>query len=133
MFTEALGWRHEEEFLFVAFQNRVAHAMEGTTMHTGSDIAVGGQRTLNHTDLDVLFTRNHDLRWVIIDEFPMIADDILGAFASHLTDAARESRYLWKADKTKRFMGGYNLMMQNRACPFPTFCSSSGQASGVAR
>ena len=89
MFTEALGWRHEEEFLFVAFQNRVAHAMEGTTMHTGGDIAVGGQRTLNHTDLDILFTRNHDLRWVIIDELPMIADDLLGAFASHLTDAAK--------------------------------------------
>ena len=27
MFVEALGWQHEDEFLCVAFQNRVAHAM----------------------------------------------------------------------------------------------------------
>ena len=43
MFMEALGWQHEDEFLFVAFQNRVAHAMEGTTIHSGGDIGIGGQ------------------------------------------------------------------------------------------
>ena len=79
-------------------------------MHTGGDIAVGGQRTLNHTDLDALFTRDQDLRWVIIDELPMIADDLLGAFASHLADAAQDSRYECKPNKSVRFMGGYNLI-----------------------
>ena len=29
MFTEGVGWQHEDEFLFVVFQNRVAHAMGG--------------------------------------------------------------------------------------------------------
>jgi hypothetical protein len=29
MFKEAPGWKHEDEFMFVAFQNRVAHAMGG--------------------------------------------------------------------------------------------------------
>ena len=29
-FTEAMEWEHGVEFVFVAFQNRVAHAMKGT-------------------------------------------------------------------------------------------------------
>ena len=29
LFTEALGWEHGKQFLCVAFQNRVAHAMGG--------------------------------------------------------------------------------------------------------
>jgi hypothetical protein len=41
-FVEALGWEHGVEFVFVAFQNRVAYAMGGTTLHAGGDIAVGG-------------------------------------------------------------------------------------------
>ena len=47
LFTEALEWKHEDEFLCVAFQNRVAHAMGGNTLHVGGDIAVGGQRSLD--------------------------------------------------------------------------------------
>ena len=93
LFIEALQWQHEDEFLCVAFQNRVAHAMGGNTLHAGGDIGVGGQRSLDHTDIDVLFTRNQYLRWVIIDELPMVPDDLLGAFASHLADAASPSRY----------------------------------------
>ena len=30
LFVEALGWHPEDEFLCVALQNQVAHAMEGT-------------------------------------------------------------------------------------------------------
>ena len=33
LFTEALGWEHGVEFVCVAFQNRVAHAMGGYTLH----------------------------------------------------------------------------------------------------
>ena len=68
MVTEALEWQHGEEFLFVAFQNRVAHAMGGNTVHAGGDIGVGQQRSLEHTDIDILYIRNQCLRWVIIDE-----------------------------------------------------------------
>ena len=93
LFTEALEWKHEEEFLCVAFQSRVAHAMGGMTLHAGGDIAVGGQRSLDHTDIDILLTRNQYLRWVIIDELPMVPDDRFGAFPSCLTDAASPSRY----------------------------------------
>ena len=56
MFVEALGWQHEDEFLCVAFQNRVAHAMGGNAIHAGGDIGVCSQRSLEHTDIDVLIT-----------------------------------------------------------------------------
>ena len=91
--AEAIQWQHEDDIPCVAFQNRVAHAMGGNTLHSGGDSGVGGQRSLEHTDIDVLFTQNQYLRWVIIDELPMVPDDLLGAFASHLADAASPSRY----------------------------------------
>ena len=42
MFKEALCWERRVEFLCVAFQNRVAHAMGGTTLHEGGNVPVGG-------------------------------------------------------------------------------------------
>ena len=111
MFTEALGWRHEDEFLFVAYQNRVANAMGGNTMHAGGDIGIGGQRSLDHTDVDLLYTRKEYLRWVLIDELPMVLDDLLGAFEHHLAAAAVDSsRFKYTADKPVRWMGGYNML-----------------------
>ena len=71
MFIEALGWQHEDEFLCVAFQNRVAHAMGGSTLHAAGHISIGGQaesRSLEHSDVDILFSRNQHLRWLIVDE-----------------------------------------------------------------
>ena len=100
MFHEALGWIHQDEFICVAFQNRVAHAMGGNTSHSGGDIGIGGKRSaqLQHSDIDIVFTRNQYLRWVIIDELSMIPDDLMGLFAHHLADASVESRFKCKAD-----------------------------------
>ena len=50
-----------------------------------------------HTDIDVLFTWNQYLRWVVVDELPMVPEDLPGAFGSHLADAASPSRYQRKA------------------------------------
>ena len=65
---EALEWQREEHVHCAAFQNRVAHAMGGTTLHSGGDIALGGRAivhpTQTHTDIDLLFTRNQHLRCV---------------------------------------------------------------------
>ena len=121
MFKEALGWKHEDEFLCVAFQNRVAQAMGGNTLHSGGDIDVGGQRKLEHTDIDILYTRNQYMRWVIIDELPMVADDLLGALEHQLTEASVEPRYKFRADKSARFMGGYNLLAFGDFYQIPLF------------
>ena len=78
MFTEALEWTSGVEFQCVAFQNTVAHAMGGSTLHTSGDIAIGGAanaRRLDHTDIDILCTRNQCLRWLLFDEVFMIPDE----------------------------------------------------------
>ena len=110
-FVEALGWEHGVQFLCVTFQNRVAYAMGGVTSHAGGDVAVGGgHKTLEHADVDALFTKNQHLRVVLIDEVGMIPDSLLGAFEKHITDAARQTRYSHRADKSLRPFGGYNLI-----------------------
>ena len=110
-FEDALGWSHGEEFMCVAFQNRVAHAMGGVTIHSGGDVSVGGgDRNLSHTDVDVLFTRNQAVRWLLIDEVGMVSIGLLGALEKHLTDASQVNRYRHRADKTCRPFGGYNVI-----------------------
>ena len=87
MFQEARGWRHEDEFLCVAFQNRVAQAMGGNNMHAGGDISIDGHSSLKHTDVDVLYTRNQYLRWAIVDELPTVPNDLIGRFQNQLAQA----------------------------------------------
>ena len=88
MFTEAMDWSHGVEFLYVAFQNRVAYAMGGTTLHSAGDLSVGAEyKSLSHTDVDVLFTRNQDLRWVLVDECFMLPDELFGTFEQQLAEA----------------------------------------------
>ena len=54
-FREALAWEHGNQFICVAYQNRVARAMGGVTLHTGGDVGVGEyDKKLEHTDVDIL-------------------------------------------------------------------------------
>ena len=94
--------------------------MQGNTIHAGGDVGVGGQRSLEHTDIDILFTRNQFLRWVIIDKLPMVPDDLLGAFASPLADAASPSRYQKKLDGFVRFFRRLQCAIVLRFLPYPT-------------
>ena len=123
MFTEGLQWQHGVEFVCVAFQNKVAHAMGGLTLHACGGIQVGGQgRRLEHTDVDVMFTRNQHLRWVLIDEAFMIPDELLGLFGEKLTDAAQDTRYKKRTNGSLRGFGGYNLLIfgdMNQLPPIP--------------
>ena len=41
----------------------------------------------------------------------MIADDLLGAVCEHFSDAAQQTRYKKRGDKSVRVMGGYNVML----------------------
>ena len=54
-FEEALGWKHGNEFLFVAYQNTVAHAMAGETIHTAGGMDIGNVPRMSHTDVDPRF------------------------------------------------------------------------------
>jgi hypothetical protein len=79
MFIEAMKWEHGVQFVCVAFQNRVAYQMGGATLHSAGEVPVGGvhqDRKLAHGDIDLLFTKNRALRWILIDEVYMIPDDL---------------------------------------------------------
>ena len=55
IFMEARDWTHGVQFLCVAFQNKVAYAMGGTTLHTAGDLPIGGSANtskLSHQDID---------------------------------------------------------------------------------
>ena len=83
MFIEAMKWEHGVQFVCVAFQNRVAYQMGGATLHSAGEVPVGGvhqDRKLARGDIDLLFTKNQALRWILIDEVYMIPDDLLGHF-----------------------------------------------------
>ena len=49
--------------------------------------------------------------WLNPNEGPMIPDDLLGAFEHHLADAAVDSRYKKRSDKSVRPFGGYNVLI----------------------
>ena len=128
IFTEAMQWEHGVEFVCVAFQNRVAYAMGGTTLHIGGNVSVGGRaeaQSLTHTDVDLLFTRNQHLRWLIVDECFMIGDELLGSFESNLRDAAMTTRYKQRADGIVRPLGGYNALLLGDMLQLPPIPASS--------
>ena len=94
MFTDAMQWEHGVEFICAAFQNRVAHAMCGDTLHTSGGITIGHQKhsqKLQHNDVELLHIRNQNLRCVIVDECFMIPGDLLGTFAAQFESGARDT------------------------------------------
>ena len=128
MFTEAMQFTNGVEFICVAFQNRVAHTMHGKTLHSAGDVPVGdrGQaRTLQHTDVDLLYVRNQALRWMLIDEVFMIPNDLLGTFANNFANAAGDSNFKCRADGGKQVFGGYNVMIFGDTLQLPPIPSSS--------
>ena len=112
-FENALGWSHGAEFICVAFQNRMAAAIGGTTLHTSADLPRPGEnrdRALGHADVDHLYMKNANLRWVLIDEVSMVSDVLLSEFEDHLADTARQRRYTERPDGARRVFGGYNVL-----------------------
>ena len=131
MFTEGMGWQHGKDFVCVAFQNKVAHAMAGSTLHSAGDIKIGQQSysaMLESRDIDGLFTKNECLRWVLFDEIFMIPDDLLGMFAKNYQEAAPRSqfnRYFRRTDGEFRILGGLNFMMFGDMQQLPPIPSSA--------
>jgi hypothetical protein len=111
-FVEALEWSHGVDFVFAAYQNKVAHAMKGVTIHNAGMLDLGQQsRQGEQTDVDVLFTKNQDLKWVLVDEAGMVSDNLLGSFGHALGEASnRPPRFKMRHNGQPRIFGGYNLL-----------------------
>ena len=112
-FEEALGWEHGVQFICVAFQNRMAASIKGSTLHSAADLPRPGEdrnRKLEHSEVDNLYIQNSSLRWVLVDEVSMIADSLLGDFESQFSAAATKTQFSTRSDKTQRIFGGYNIL-----------------------
>ena len=144
LFTEGLGWEHGDQFLCLAFQNRVAFKMGGVTIHTGGGIPVGAQqqeRKLEHLDVDHLFRRNQLLRWLLFDEIFMNPDELMGQLNYNFQNAAPEaSRFKRRVDGSVRAFGGCNYEMFGDMQQLPPIPASTalfnppvGRKSALAR
>ena len=71
LFEHKMCWNHGREFIFVAFQNKMASLINGVTLHGAADMKQGeefGDRSSATGDVESLFIRSQSLRWIIIDE-----------------------------------------------------------------
>ena len=88
--------------------------MHGPTLHSAGDVPIGDhsqERKLQHADVELLYLRNQSLRWILIDEFFMIPNDLFGTSAQNFADAEKGSQYKFRADESIQVFGAYNLMM----------------------
>ena len=70
MLTEAMGSTTGVAFMCVAFLNRAARTVHCATLHSARDVPVGDysqERTLQHTDVDLLCVRSRSLRRIHTD------------------------------------------------------------------
>ena len=88
---------------------------------------------MQHTDVDVLYTRNQALRWILFDEIGVIPASLLGAFENNITDVAVVSRYLHKADRSRRPFGGYNILTFGDLFQIPPIPASAALSHSTER
>ena len=99
---------HVEQFICVAFQNRMAASIHGVTLHAGADLPRPGEnrdRKLSHSEIDNLYMQNSSLRWVLLDEISMVADSLLDDFEMQFSNAERKSRYTKRREERLEYSG----------------------------
>ena len=146
MFEEVMEWKHGREFACVAFQNRVAHAMNGATLHSDGEVKVGQQNyaaMLECKDVDNIYTKNESKRWLVVDEVFMIPDELLSDYERNYQQAARQGSsnpFFQHSTGERRLFGGMNTMMfgdVNQLPPIPSsaalFIPPSGKKRTVGR
>ena len=121
LMEEGLGWKHNVQFVCLAFQNSSAHLIDGYTIHSWAEIAMcqsnGSDVAKVHTKAASLRRKVQALRVVIIDEIGMVSAKLLGQLEHRLQEMMSE-RDTYKlrngirnGAQTLRKFGGVNLIM----------------------
>ena len=86
----------------------MAANIQGDTIHHWAAINFSGSQT----EINAVFIRCQNLRWILIDEISMVSAELLFALASRTTDAARPiGTYKRRPDKSPRPFGGFNVVL----------------------
>ena len=83
-------------------------------MHAAADLSYSeeaGLRKLSHKDIDAVFIRTQNLRWLLVDEVSMLPSGLLADFEQKLRQAVRSSSiYAKRRCGVQRLFGGYNML-----------------------
>ena len=111
LMEEGLGWEHGVQFVCLAFQNAMAAAINGYTVHHWSGIpvkAIDGATGDKHKQS----IKCQALQVIIIDEVSMISAELLGALEYIVSASIRHyGTYKKRSDGKKRVFGGVNVVM----------------------
>jgi hypothetical protein len=115
-----LGWSQDGEFMCAAPMNSMASLIGGVTVHKlaslGIDLRPGGQRggknDATRSQPNELFTKLQAVRWLLIDEIENVSVELLAALDTQVQESTRSCprSYAVRLDKTRRLLGGFNVI-----------------------
>ena len=89
LMEQGLGWEHGVQFICLAFQNAMAVAINGYTIHNWSGIPIRSEDGNSCGDKHKQTMKSQALRVIIIDEVSMISAELLGALEYVVKGAVR--------------------------------------------
>ena len=113
LMVDGLGWKHGIQFVCLAFQNAMAAAIGGFTIHHWTGIPPcatthGGQ---GFGDSHKMSTKCQCLRVMLIDELSMVSAELFGALEYVVRKVIRQrGAYKVRRDGSHRRFGGVNVV-----------------------
>ena len=109
---DGLGWERSVQFVCLAFQNAMAAAINGYTIHNWSGIPIKSDDGNSCGDKHKQSMKCQALRVIIIDEVSMISAELLGALEYVVKGAIRaQGTYKKRRNGEARVFGGVNVVM----------------------
>ena len=111
LMEEGLGWEHGVQFICLAFQNSMAAAIGGLTIHHWSGIPARSTEG-NKGDKHRQSIKCQALMVIVLNELSMLSAELLGALQYVIQKAIRvHGAYKKRADGSTRYLGGVNAVM----------------------
>jgi hypothetical protein len=116
LFEAVLNWRHNVQFVGLAFQNSMAANIHGLTIHTWSGISwqdITDEFRGKPGEISQLFINCQSLRWMLVDEISMVSAELLAELQKRVaqTVSSGMAPYKKRTDGSVRPFGGINALL----------------------
>ena len=112
LMKQGLGWEHGVHFVCLAFQNSMAAAINGYTIHNWTGIPIRNDDGNACGDKHKQSIKCQALRVIIIDEVSMVSAELFGSLEYVVKGAIRpKGTYKKRRNGEARVFGGVNLVM----------------------